>query len=284
MEGYIKLWRQARQSDVYQDAGLWQLFCELLFRCAHRRRRTVLKIGRETVTAELQAGECAIRPRLVAQDLRVDVKTLRRRLELLAELGAIELEPTQKYTQVRVSNWAKYQGNGSEGGGKMPEQAGPPSPPPSPPHNKKTKKTKKPSPPTPSRPEPLAPAPSPEEGGEGDLWNDPTERLRRLGMVRARQAVEGAQALGLSPSEVCRVLEQYAGSGKWDLGGLYVRLTQGNWPEVDSDDSERESRYRIEQTRALLEPVKRQKDLGPVGGLPGDWRSSFRSSSDEENA
>lgn len=178
--GYIKLWRQIRQSPVWVDDGALKLWIDLLMRVTTKPRKTVLKIGREPVVVELEAGQCAVRERLLAQDLRMSRNKLRRRMALLVRLECITLAPTTKYILVTIPKWAKYQQRHPKGGAKIepPFPNGgsaiepgsePPSEPPSEPHNKKTKKTKK-----------IVGDDPPKQVWDGDAWPLSNGSLYRL--------------------------------------------------------------------------------------------------------
>jgi hypothetical protein len=116
--GYIKVWRQILESEVFEDAGIFHLFVALLLRATHQRIKALLKIGKQCVVVELNPGECAIRTRLIAQDLKISDKTLRRRLAVLQDLECIESTTTSKYIKVKIPNWERYQVS-PEGGSKF---------------------------------------------------------------------------------------------------------------------------------------------------------------------
>ena len=135
--GYVKLWRQAERSAVWDAGdGVWRLWCCLLLRTSHKSRKAILRIGAHAMVVELEAGQYAVRLRLLAADLRISVNTLRRRLQTLVDLECITMEPSAKCTLVTVINWEKYQAEGVS-------TIDTPSDTPSDTHHKKTKKTKK---------------------------------------------------------------------------------------------------------------------------------------------
>jgi len=81
--GYVKLWRKTLDSAVFAHEGLFHLFVALLLRASYRTEKIVLKVGLQAVVVDLGPGQCAIRTRLVAQDLHISDKTLRQRLAVL---------------------------------------------------------------------------------------------------------------------------------------------------------------------------------------------------------
>lgn len=107
--GYIKLWRQIRESAVWENSGVLHLWLDLLMRATHKTKKTIVTVAERPHLVELHPGQCVVRMRLLAEDLRMSVNTLRSRLEMLRELGCVELQPTQRYTVVTVCNWKKYQ-------------------------------------------------------------------------------------------------------------------------------------------------------------------------------
>lgn len=117
---YIRLWRQTEQSAVWAAGdGVWRLWCCLLMRATHKPRKAVIPLGRHSVVIDLLPGQYVIRQTRLADDLSIDAKTLRRRLEVLQECECVTVEPTRRNLHlVTIRNWQKYQ---SDTPGKLPE-------------------------------------------------------------------------------------------------------------------------------------------------------------------
>ena len=144
--GYIKLWRQAEHSTVWQAGdGVWRLWCCLLMRASRKERKAAVNLGRHTVILNLTPGQYVIRERLLCADLGISRNTLSRRLEILRQCECIELQDTDRKLRIAtILNWQQYQiDSGSKSEPLSEPLSEPVSEPVSEPHHKKTKKTKK---------------------------------------------------------------------------------------------------------------------------------------------
>lgn len=112
-ENYIWLWRQTLDSDVFKNAGTFQLFAAILLRCTKNASTRTLRISDlESVSVELLAGEDAFTIRALSRFLCVSPNTLQARLERLEQLGCLTSRRTPKYVVVSVVNWQAYQCEG----------------------------------------------------------------------------------------------------------------------------------------------------------------------------
>lgn len=106
---WIKLYRQSIESDVFADADLWRLWCWLLMRAAYKRNHVSLKIGRGSVVASLEPGECITGRKAGGAELKWPESTFERRLKRLQAMGMIAISPRDHFSVVRIVNWCKYQ-------------------------------------------------------------------------------------------------------------------------------------------------------------------------------
>jgi len=102
---WIKLHAQSIQSDVFQDADLWKLWCYILLRTSRNGNRwhiggTIIEIGR---------GQCAIGRKQAATDCGFSEQHTRTLLSRLEKLGNLTIKSTNKATVVTVCNWDTYQ-------------------------------------------------------------------------------------------------------------------------------------------------------------------------------
>jgi len=90
--GWVKLHRKAKENGLIYDALAWQVFCWLL-----------LSVDRKT-------GSYTTGRFLLASTLRINPNTLKSVLHRLNEkYQVLNLNSTNKYTTITLTNWAKYQ-------------------------------------------------------------------------------------------------------------------------------------------------------------------------------
>ncbi len=106
---WIKLYRQSSQSEVFPDADLWRLWCWLLMRAAFKTNHVSVVAGGGRKTVTLHPCECITGRNTCSQELKWSPSTFERRLQKLAAMQMIEIEPRNNYSIVRILNWQKYQ-------------------------------------------------------------------------------------------------------------------------------------------------------------------------------
>jgi hypothetical protein len=115
----------------------------------------------------------------------------------------------------------------------------------------------------PSDPPKNPPPPKRKPGGGGGSvdWVGIKSRLESLGMLDSVGAIEAARESQLEPQDVCVLIDQWESSQPaWSLGGLYWRLSRGNWPARASPT--------IEQDVAAQEKARTRRLLAQVGKRP----------------
>jgi len=138
-----------------------------------------------------------------------------------------------------------------------------------------------PSPPTPSAIAERIPASS--EGGGGGLWEwqEAERELRKLGIAKAREAVDGAKSIGMTPQTIASLISEWqAAQPAYDLGALYWRLTHGVWPERSGNtDEEKWVAAEKRRTKAILAQVGERPDLRsekPLAEQLREWQARER--------
>ena len=219
--GWIKVHRKLRDSIAGSSAIATGVWVHLLLRAAYRP--VVLRNGRT-----LQPGEVLISEVSFAADLGVSRKVMRRLIALFVAERMIEvLKRDRNGTHLSICRWATYQdsreqkGQQRDSNGIEREQKG----------NTEKKVIKieertEPPPLPPPRVPPAAAETEATEGGEGEVgWSDVTERLRRLGVVAAAEAIASARRGGATLAMVWAAVEGFAeAAGAWEPGLLYARI------------------------------------------------------------
>lgn len=113
------------------------------------------------------------------------------------------------------------------------------------------------------------PPPQKRRGGGGfsysEDWGAIKARLESLGMLDSVGAIKAARESQLATSDVIAIIDEWESSRPaWDVGGLYWRLSRGNWPEKSAESVDQvrrtaDDRRRAEQ-RDELAAIRREAD------------------------
>jgi hypothetical protein len=114
--GWVKLWRQARDSDVFTDSHLWHLFSWCLMEASHKTRHLSARTGRGLTQTTIGPGQFVYGRKTVARELKMPETTLHRRMKRLESLGCIVIQADTHFSLVTIVNWSVYQGNGERSG------------------------------------------------------------------------------------------------------------------------------------------------------------------------
>jgi hypothetical protein len=105
MQGYIALHRKTIESNVFQDDGLFKLWCYCLMRATHKER-DFLHGG---VLIRLRPGQFVTGRKVLTEELNSTEQKVRTRLALLEKMGNLTIKSTNKYSIITVVNWGYYQ-------------------------------------------------------------------------------------------------------------------------------------------------------------------------------
>lgn len=117
--------------------------------------------------------------------------------------------------------------------------------------------------PPPSSSQIATPIPASAEGGGGGSggWEEAERSLRKLGLAKASEAIDGAKAIGMTVESIGLVMREWrAAQPAYDLGALYWRLTRGVWPERAGNGQEEQI--------AAQEKARTQRLLAKLGDRP----------------
>lgn len=120
-EGFVKLWRKAKESAVFAHDGLWKLWCLCLMKASHKGYSML--IGTKPIT--LQPGQFVTGRHALWEDYHQwhlikrkprrkpapSAKTIRRFLLTLEKMQMLSIKRTNKYSIVSIVNWNQYQEN-----------------------------------------------------------------------------------------------------------------------------------------------------------------------------
>ncbi len=105
-DGWIKLNRSICDSAVFADAEVLKLWIWILCNAAYEEHDTIYS-GR---AVHLNEGELITSRKELSQKLRTAESKAYRTLQLLQELGNVNIKSNNKFTLVSVVNWGKFQG------------------------------------------------------------------------------------------------------------------------------------------------------------------------------
>jgi hypothetical protein len=99
MEGWIKLYRQIIENDVWKyDQTAWHVFEYFLATCDYK-------------TGQKRFGRLWL-----SEYLKINASTLYKAIRRLEKAKMVTLSSNNKFTILTITNWHKYQGNGNSSG------------------------------------------------------------------------------------------------------------------------------------------------------------------------
>ena len=115
-EGYIALWRKSLNSSVFQNEGLWKLWCLCLMKAGHKK--SWLSVDGMVKPIQLLPGQFITgRFALHAEYYKRKKKnqktplTLWRWMQTLEKLGNLDIKTNNRYSIITIMNWDSYQTN-----------------------------------------------------------------------------------------------------------------------------------------------------------------------------
>jgi hypothetical protein len=110
VNGWIKLYRRSLESAVFQRDKLWRVWCYCLLRANHRPRKHLWN-NEEVI---LKPGQFIFGRHQAAEDLLMKRSTVWDQMQLLRELGNLDIKSDSRFSLVTVCNWKSYQGSENE--------------------------------------------------------------------------------------------------------------------------------------------------------------------------
>lgn len=105
MEGWIKVHRKTLESPVFDNPKLFKIWMYCLFKVTHKDK--IVIVGKTKV--ELKAGQFIFGRRAVAEELKMNDRTVYDYMKLLEKLGMISMTSNNKFSVITVVNWGVYQ-------------------------------------------------------------------------------------------------------------------------------------------------------------------------------
>lgn len=120
MQGWIKLYRQACDSELYFSERFtrMQAWIDLLLLATHKQQTVFLR----GVEVHLLPGELCYSQLSLAKRWKWNFKTVKNFLSSLEKREMLETRTNNVTTVISIRNWSKYQGNGEQNGDQNGEQ------------------------------------------------------------------------------------------------------------------------------------------------------------------
>jgi hypothetical protein len=112
--GWIRLWRQALDSDLFADPHLWHLFTWCLLRANHSHCSVRVKTGRGFTVVDVLPGQFIFGRKSASRELNLPESTLNDRMKKLEEKNSINIKPDTHFSIVSIVNWQHFQSENGE--------------------------------------------------------------------------------------------------------------------------------------------------------------------------
>lgn len=110
MAGWIKLHRALLKSNVFDNDKLLKTWVWCLLKASHQEREQM--VGRQIV--HLEPGQFIFGRKKASAELGYPPSTTRDVMNLLRDMGNVDIKSTNKYSIVTITNWALYQSQNGE--------------------------------------------------------------------------------------------------------------------------------------------------------------------------
>lgn len=108
-DGYLKLWRCSMESQVWNNDGLWKVWCWCLMRASYKERWVPVTTGSGSTEVLLKPGQFIFGRNTAAKKLGMKPSTIKKRMDKLEKIGNINIQSNSHYSIVSVCSWEKFQ-------------------------------------------------------------------------------------------------------------------------------------------------------------------------------
>ena len=124
MEGYIKMYRQLMESQVFANQTALKIWIWCLLKASHKERFVSLKTGKGNRTIKILPGQFIFGRLKAEEELNIDGSTIYRWINKFKskDFGMIFIDANNQYSIISISNWGNYQSEKSEGEQPMSNQ------------------------------------------------------------------------------------------------------------------------------------------------------------------
>jgi len=113
--GWIKAYRKAIESAVFQNEGLFKVWMWCLFKASHKKEWFPVKTGRGETVVSVEPGQFIFGRNVAAKELLMSPSTVWKRIKKLKNLGNCDIKSDKHYSIITVINWETYQAEPEKG-------------------------------------------------------------------------------------------------------------------------------------------------------------------------
>lgn len=114
MEGYLKLYRQIIDSEIFASPNGLKIWIWCLCKASYKEKHMTIQIGRGESIVKLEVGSFLFGRFKAEQELDLSGSMIYRWIKRLEDLGMIKIISNSHYSIITICNWETYQENNSE--------------------------------------------------------------------------------------------------------------------------------------------------------------------------
>lgn len=114
MEGYLKLYRQIVDSEIFASPNGLKIWIWCLCKASYKEKHMTIQIGRGESIVKLEVGSFLFGRFKAEQELDLSGSMIYRWIKRLEDLGMIKIISNSHYSIITICNWETYQENNSE--------------------------------------------------------------------------------------------------------------------------------------------------------------------------
>ncbi|MDD5764652.1 MAG: hypothetical protein PHW79_00175 [Candidatus Marinimicrobia bacterium] len=107
--GWIRLYRKAMYSDVFQNSDLWKVWSYCLLKACHSAQTVSVKTGRGETLVNLKSGEFIFGRNAASKELKLPASTVRNKIAKLKSMRNIDIKQDNHFSIISITRWKEYQ-------------------------------------------------------------------------------------------------------------------------------------------------------------------------------
>ena len=114
MEGYLKLYRQIVDSEIFASPNALKIWIWCLCKASYKEKHMTIQIGRGESIVKLEVGSFLFGRFKAEQELDLSGSMIYRWIKRLEDLGMIKIISNSHYSIITICNWETYQDTKTE--------------------------------------------------------------------------------------------------------------------------------------------------------------------------
>lgn len=114
MDGYLKLYRQILDSEIFASANGLKIWVWCLCKASYKDKYVPIQIGKGESSVKLETGSFLFGRFKAEQELDLSGSMIYRWMKRLQDLGMINIVSNSHYSIISICNWDTYQETNSE--------------------------------------------------------------------------------------------------------------------------------------------------------------------------